>query len=96
MITKKPHSFPHNRVVVDVCSEDNGWIDMYLMSICRHNIIANSTFSWWASWLNENPDKVIIGPTIWYKNDGKHYAGPQIDSMIQIDSRGVPKKKSLY
>jgi hypothetical protein len=52
-------------------SGNNSWKDMYLMSICKHNIISNSTFSWWGAWLNNHDSKMIISPSRYLNNDIK-------------------------
>lgn len=59
------------------------WTDMSLMAACHHNIIANSTYSWWSAWLNRNPRKIVVAPTPWFA-DGTSDAGLVPDDWTRI------------
>lgn len=50
---------------IDLSCYEKDWYDMYLMSNCKNNIIANSSFSWWAAYLNKNKNKIVISPCKW-------------------------------
>jgi Glycosyl transferase family 11 len=60
-------------VFVDHNDDFSAHEDMRLMSCCHHNIIANSTFSWWGAWLNPRADKIIIAPKHWYNTEDSYY-----------------------
>lgn len=63
---KQNLKFPLETIYVE--GNKKGSEDLRLMVSCQHNIIANSSFSWWAAWLNQNPNKVVVAPKQWFND----------------------------
>lgn len=61
------------------------YIDFYLLTLCKHMIITNSTFGWWTAWLNQNPDQQVVCPLIWSEGMDTRDLCP--DSWIKIDAK---------
>jgi len=74
-------SFPASYVS---CPEITDYEELVLMSLCKHNIIANSSFSWWGAWLNENKKKIIIAPSRWVTKGEDDYVDITPPSWIRI------------
>jgi hypothetical protein len=53
-----------NFIIIDHNNKD--WEQLLIMSLCEHNIIANSTFSWWAAYFNNNPENIVCYPSLWF------------------------------
>jgi len=65
IINKLKNQYP-NFTFIKASNTLSDWEQMILMSCCKHNIIANSSFSWWAAYFNTNPDKIVCYPALWF------------------------------
>jgi len=61
-------SLPRPHTLINRDKKFNDCEELILMNRCKNNIIANSSFSWWGAWLNNNPDKIVIAPKKWFKD----------------------------
>lgn len=71
-----------NYKIIDYNRGRDNYKDLYLMTCCHHNILANSSFSWWGAWLGNQEGKVVVCPKIWKKGSNLN---PQIDSWVKIE-----------
>ena len=64
-ITILKEKFPQ-LTFIKASDEKEDWEQMLMMSCCEHNIIANSSFSWWGAYFNGNEDKIVCYPNVWF------------------------------
>lgn len=76
---------PADTVFVTHNQGPDSWQDMMLMTHCRHNIVCNSTFSWWGAWLNTHEGKIVICPDHWSANGPASDVAPE--DWIQVPSK---------
>jgi len=64
------------------------YLQLFLMSKCRHQIIANSSFSWWGAWLNANPEKIVIRPEKPFLDESLLYESYYPADWVSVENRG--------
>ena len=85
---KENLKLPEECVFVDWNTGNDSYVDLQLMSLCKHNIIANSSFSWWGAWLNNNEKKIVVAPEKFYKaesNFNDSHLIPKTWKKIKLD-----------
>lgn len=79
-----PQDFPFE--AVEGAGEEQGYLDLFLMSRCNHHIIANSSFSWWGAWLSEGQGKMVVAPSKWHNK--QEYRDIYTKDMIRVTPEG--------
>jgi len=76
---------PKSSKLIDHNTGKDSCFDMWLMSLCKHHIISNSTFGWWGAWLNDSVDKIVVCPRQWFT----------VEAMKKLDARDVYPKDAV-
>lgn len=69
---KENLKIPYQMEFVTHPTDARDWEELFLMAACKHQIIANSSFSWWGAWLNQNPAKTVCAPKRWFADESKN------------------------
>ncbi len=72
---------------VDWNTGEKSFVDMQLMSSCKHHILANSSFSWWGAWLNRNKDKMVVAPKQWFQDPSMDTRDLIPEGWLTVDSK---------
>lgn len=81
---KENFSIPYPMNLITANGPEKNYEDLHLMSLCKHHIIANSTFSWWGAWLCANKDKRVYTPKRWYNVDYINQKDTFPESWVKI------------
>jgi len=81
---KENMDIPGEKTFVAHNGPEKEYCDLWLMSLCRHHIIANSSFSWWGAWLSQSPGQQVIAPKIWVRSGSVDTRDIVLDSWITI------------
>ncbi|TRZ52980.1 alpha-1,2-fucosyltransferase [bacterium] len=81
---KKNIFFKSKTTYVNHNDASKNYADLWLMSLCKHHIIPNSSFGWWGAWLNRNPNKIVIAPKKWIQKPSVNTKDVIPDSWITI------------
>lgn len=77
--------------IMEANDEYTSHLDMYLLSQCHHNILSNSSFSWWGAWMNDHKNKTVIAPSLWV--NGTYSEDIYTPGMVLVNSKGRVEKK---
>ena len=69
---------------VSINDDNQDYADLSLISMCRHHIIANSSFSWWGAWLCNDPGKIVIAPRDWFRGANHDTSDLLPDTWVQL------------